>query len=154
MRQLSFRDAINEALREEMASDERVFLLGEDVGAFGGAMKVSRGLYEQFGAKRVMDTPISENAIIGGALGAALTGLRPIAEIMFFDFTAVCVDQITNQVAKVRYMLGGQVTVPLVIRTRLCASQTKRQGEMKWTQSLKRFIRLFSTVRGRQPLRL
>lgn len=117
MRELSFRDAVNEALREEMERDERVFLLGEDIGAFGGALKATRGLYEHFGARRVMDTPISESVIIGGALGAAMTGLRPVAEIMFFDFVAVCMDQIVNQVAKARYMLGGQVTVPLVIRT-------------------------------------
>lgn len=117
MRELTFRDAINEALREEMARDERVFLLGEDIGFFGGAFKVTKGLYEAFGAGRVVDTPISEAAIVGTALGAAMTGLRPVAEIMFMDFTAVAMDQIVNQTAKLRFMLGGQVTAPLVIRT-------------------------------------
>jgi pyruvate/2-oxoglutarate/acetoin dehydrogenase E1 component len=117
VRTITYREAINEALQEEMERDERVFLLGEDIGAFGGAMAVSKGLYEKFGQRRVIDMPISESAIIGSALGCALTGLRPIAEIMFIDFTCVCMDQIVNQVAKLRYMLGGQVKVPLVIRT-------------------------------------
>jgi len=117
MRTITYREAINEALEEEMERDDRVLLLGEDVGAFGGAMAVTKGLYEKFGPKRVMDMPISESAIIGSALGCALTGLRPIAEIMFIDFTCVCMDQIVNQIAKIRYMLGGQVKVPLVIRT-------------------------------------
>ncbi len=117
MRPITYREAINEALEEEMERDDRVFLLGEDVGMFGGAMAVTKGLYEKFGPKRVMDMPISESAIIGSALGCALTGLRPIAEIMFIDFTCVCMDQIVNQIAKIRYMLGGQVKVPLVIRT-------------------------------------
>jgi len=114
---VTYREAINEALREEMERDDKVFLLGEDVGAFGGAMAVTKGLYEKFGSKRIMDMPISESVIIGSALGCALTGLRPVAEIMFIDFTCVCMDQIVNQVAKIRYMLGGQVRVPLVIRT-------------------------------------
>ena len=117
VRTITYREAINEALKEEMARDERVFLLGEDIGAFGGAMAVTKGLYEKFGQRRVIDMPISESAIIGSALGCALTGLRPIAEIMFIDFTCVCMDQIVNQIAKLRYMLGGQVKVPLVIRT-------------------------------------
>jgi len=114
---MTYRQAVNLALAEEMDRDDKVFILGEDVGAFGGAMAVTKGLYERFGPERVLDTPISEAAIIGAALGAALTGYRPVAEIMFIDFTAVCMDQIVNQVAKVRYMLGGQVKVPLVIRT-------------------------------------
>ncbi|MFA5393737.1 MAG: alpha-ketoacid dehydrogenase subunit beta [Candidatus Ratteibacteria bacterium] len=114
---MTYRDAIRLALREEMAQDEKVFIIGEDVGAFGGAMAVTKGLYEKFGPGRLIDTPISESAIIGAALGAALTGLRPVAEIMFIDFTGVCMDQIVNQIAKVRYMLAGQVEVPLVIRT-------------------------------------
>jgi pyruvate/2-oxoglutarate/acetoin dehydrogenase E1 component len=100
-----------------MRRDKSVVLIGEDVGRFGGAMGASKGLFQEFGANRVIDTPISEAAIIGSALGMALTGQRPIAEVMFVDFTGVCMDQIVNQVAKVRYMLGGQVRVPLVIRT-------------------------------------
>ena len=114
---MTFREAVAKAIIEEMERDERVILLGEDVGAFGGAMAATKGVYERFGRERVIDTPISESAIIGAGLGAALTGLRPIVEIMFIDFTTVCMDQIANQVAKVRYMLGGQVKVPLVIRT-------------------------------------
>ena len=117
MSTMTYREAIRLALQEEMARDEKVFIIGEDVGAFGGAMAVTKGLYEKFGPGRLIDTPISESAIIGAALGAALTGLRPVAEIMFIDFTGVCMDQIVNQVAKVHYMLAGQVKVPLVIRT-------------------------------------
>ena len=117
MSELSYREAIILALDEELERDPNVFLLGEDVGRFGGAMACSRGLFQKHGPKRVMDAPISEAAIVGCALGAALTGLRPIAEIMFIDFTTVCMDQIVNQVAKVTYMLGGQVKVPLVLRT-------------------------------------
>jgi len=113
----TFREAIIEAMAEEMRRDERVLLIGEDVGGFGGAMGASRGLSQEFGPSRVIDTPISEAAIIGSALGMALTGQRPIAELMFIDFAGVCMDQILNQVAKVRYMLGGQVKVPMVIRT-------------------------------------
>jgi pyruvate/2-oxoglutarate/acetoin dehydrogenase E1 component len=114
---MTYREAVRLALREEMNRDGRVFIIGEDVGKFGGAMAVTKGLFDEFGAKRVVDTPISESAIIGSALGAALTGLLPVAELMFIDFTGVCMDQIVNQVAKTRYMLGGQVEVPLVIRT-------------------------------------
>ncbi len=117
MREITYRQAIIEALTEEMERDSRVFLMGEDVGLFGGAMGCSKGIFEKFGGDRCMDTPLAETAIIGGALGCALTGLRPIAEIMFVDFTGVCFDQIVNQVAKIRYMLGGQVKVPMVIRT-------------------------------------
>ena len=117
MSRMTYREAIRLALREELARDERVFVIGEDVGKFGGAMAVTKGLFDEFGGKRLVDTPISESAIVGAALGAALTGLVPVAEIMFIDFTGVCMDQIVNQVAKVRYMLGGQVEVPLVIRT-------------------------------------
>ena len=114
---ITYREAIRLALREEMTRDDKVFVIGEDVGAFGGAMAVTKGLYETFGSKRLVDTPISESAIIGAALGAALTGLKPVAEIMFIDFVGVCMDQIVNQIAKVKYMLGGQVEVPVVIRT-------------------------------------
>jgi pyruvate/2-oxoglutarate/acetoin dehydrogenase E1 component len=112
-----YREAVVDAIDEEMARDERVFLLGEDVGFFGGAFATTKGLFDKYGPKRLMDTPISETAIVGAALGCALTGLRPIAELMFIDFTGVCMDQIANQVAKARYMSGGQVTVPIVIRT-------------------------------------
>jgi pyruvate dehydrogenase E1 component beta subunit len=118
MKEITYRDALREALREEMLRDEKVFLLGEDIGRFwGGAFGVTKGLAEEFGDERVRDTPISESAIIGVAIGAAITGLRPVAEIMFGDLTALAMDQIANQAAKLRYMFGGQVNVPLVIRT-------------------------------------
>jgi acetoin:2,6-dichlorophenolindophenol oxidoreductase subunit beta len=108
--------AINEALHEEMARDESVFVIGEDVGAPGGAFGGTRGLLQAFGERRVRDTPISESAIVGLALGAAMKGLRPVVEIMFADFLPVCMDQIVNQIAKTRFMFGGQFAAPLVIR--------------------------------------
>lgn len=125
---ISFRDAINQALHEEMERDARVILLGEDVAggaggsgdpveAAGGIFGVSSGLAKKFGRERVIDTPISESAIIGAGAGAALAGLRPVAEIMFADFVGVCLDQIYNQVAKFRYMFGGKTRCPIVIRT-------------------------------------
>lgn len=117
MREITYRDALREALREEMLQDETVFVLGEDVGRYWkGAFKVTKGLAEEFGDERVRDTPISESAIIGVATGAAITGMRPIAEIMFGDLSALAMDQIANQAAKLTYMFGGQTKVPLVIR--------------------------------------
>jgi pyruvate dehydrogenase E1 component beta subunit len=118
MRNLTYREALREALREEMRKDTSVFLLGEDIGRnWGGAFKVTDGLAEEFGDERVRDTPISESAIIGAAVGAAITGMRPVAEIMFGDLTALAMDQIANQAAKIRYMFGGQTACPMVIRT-------------------------------------
>jgi len=118
MREISYRDALNEALREEMLRDKTVFLLGEDIGKYWeGAFKVTRNLAKEFGDERVRDTPISESAIIGVAAGAAITGMRPVAEIMFGDLTALAMDQIANQAAKLRYMFGGQTKVPMVVRT-------------------------------------
>ena len=114
---ITYRDALKEALREEMQRDETVFLMGEDIAEYGGAYKVTDGLHHEFGKERIRNTPISEAAIIGTALGAAITGMRPVAELMYIDFTAVGMDQIVNQVAKIRYMVGGQLDVPLVIRT-------------------------------------
>ena len=117
MRELTYRDALNEALREEMARDGDVFLLGEDIAEFGGSYKVTQGLMEEFGRERVRNTPISEQAIVGAALGAALIGMRPVAELMYIDFSGVAMDQIVNQVAKVRYMFGGKANTSLVLRT-------------------------------------
>ena len=118
MKEITVVDALNEALREEMLRDDNVIVLGEDIGKYWqGAFKVTKGLEEEFGPERVRDTPISENAIAGCAVGAAMTGLRPVAEIMFGDLVALAMDQICNQAAKLRYMSGGQVTVPLVVRT-------------------------------------
>jgi pyruvate/2-oxoglutarate/acetoin dehydrogenase E1 component len=114
---ITYRDALKEALREEMQRDETVFLMGEDIAEYGGAYKVTDGLFREFGKDRIRNTPISEAAIIGTALGAAITGMRPVAELMYIDFSAVGMDQIVNQVAKIRYMVGGQLDVPLVIRT-------------------------------------
>ena len=123
----SFREAINEALRQEMERDETVIILGEDIaggaggvdgshGSSGGMLGVTKGLFHQFGADRVIDTPISESAIVGSAAGAALSGLRPVAELMFMDFFGVCFDQIYNQAAKFRYMFGGTCRTPMVVR--------------------------------------
>ena len=117
MKTITYRDALKEALAEEMERDDAVFLMGEDIAEYGGAYKVTDGLHEEFGKDRIRNTPISEAAIIGTALGAAVTGMRPVAELMYIDFTAVGMDQIVNQVAKIRYMVGGQLDVPLVIRT-------------------------------------
>jgi 2-oxoisovalerate dehydrogenase E1 component len=115
-RNLSVAQAINEALAGEMRRDERVFLWGEDV-SLGGYFSVTEGLVDEFGAERIIDTPISENGIVGGAVGAAMTGMRPVAEILFSDFLTCCMDPLLNQAAKLRYMTGGQVCVPLVVRT-------------------------------------
>ena len=108
--------AIVDAMREEMERDEKVFLIGEDVASEGGgAYGVSLGLADAFGKRRVIDTPITESAIIGAAGGAALTGLRPVAELMFIDFLGVCLDQLMNQIAKFRYMFGGRASTPVTI---------------------------------------
>jgi len=117
MEELSYRDAVTRAIAQEMERDESVVLLGEDIAAAGGVFKTTVGLFERFGPKRVRDTPIAEQAILGAAMGAAMTGLRPIAEIMFSDFLAVCWDIVANQMAKMRYMTNGQVSLPLVTRT-------------------------------------
>lgn len=113
---LSYARAINRAMAEEMERDPSVFVMGEDVGAFGGVFGITRGLQEKFGRRRVFDTPISENFIAGGAVGAALTGLRPIAELQYADFIAVAMDEIYNKAAKWRYMHGGLFELPMVIR--------------------------------------
>ena len=114
---ITYREAVARALAQEMERDETVYFIGEDVAAAGGVFKTTSGLLEQFGPRRVRDTPISEEAIVGAAMGAAMNGLRPVAEIMFSDFLATCWDMIANQVAKTRYMTDGQVELPLVIRT-------------------------------------
>ena len=119
MREITYGDALVEALTEEMRRDERVFLMGEDVGRFGMVYWARPQLWKEFEDERVRDTPISENAIVGFALGAAITGMRPVADIMFCDLLALSMDQIVNQVAKVRYMFGGEINVPLVIHSSL-----------------------------------
>jgi pyruvate dehydrogenase E1 component beta subunit len=114
--EVTYRQAITRAIADELEHDEDVFLLGEDVGAAGGVFKATDGLHARFGGRRVLDTPISEQAIVGTAIGAAVQGLRPLAEIMFADFAGVCFDQIANQLAKYRYMTGGQVQLPVTLR--------------------------------------
>ncbi len=117
VREITYAEAIAEALRTEMRLDPRVFVMGEDVGAFGGLFGGTKWLLQEFGPERVRDTPISEAALIGAGVGAALTGMRPMVEIQFMDFTACAMDQIVNQAAKIRFMLGGKANVPMVIRT-------------------------------------
>ena len=138
MRQISYAEAIQEALREEMQRDERVFIMGEDVGLYGGAYGATRNLFNEFGEWRVIDTPISEAAIGGAAVGAAMAGLRPVAEIMYVDFSPLCMDQIANQGAKNRYMFGGKTSVPMVVRTeggagRAIAAHHSQSLESLWT---------------------
>lgn len=117
MREIEYREAIREAIIEEMDRDRKVFLIGEDIGIYGGAFKAYKGLLDKYGTDRVINTPISEAAIIGAGIGAALTGYRPIVEIMFIDFATLAMDQIANQAAKIHFMSGGSLNVPLVIRT-------------------------------------
>ena len=117
MAELTYREAVTAAMAQEMRRDENVVFLGEDVAAAGGVFKATVGLLDEFGPKRVKDTPISEQAILGAAMGAAMTGLRPVAEVMFSDFFAVCWDIVANQIAKTRYMTDGQCSFPLVVRS-------------------------------------
>src|SRR5512147_1787026 len=114
---ITYVQALNDALREEMRDDPRVFLMGEDIGHHGGIFRVTKDLIDEFGADRVRDTPISESSFVGFGIGAALAGMRPVVELLFMDFALVAADQIVNQAAKLRYMAGGTVSVPLVIRT-------------------------------------
>lgn len=117
MARLTMREAISQALWEEMERDERVFIMGEEVGVWGGTYAVTKGFYDHFGGKRVRDTPIAEAAIVGAAIGAAMTGLKPVAEIMTINFAFVAFEQIVNEMPKFHYMFGGQMTVPVVVRT-------------------------------------
>ncbi|HEX9116086.1 MAG TPA: thiamine pyrophosphate-dependent enzyme, partial [Anaerolineae bacterium] len=138
MRQIAYSQALIEAAREEMKADSRVFIMGEDVGLYGGAYGATRGLWEEFGEWRVLDTPISEATIAGAAVGAAMAGMRPIAEIMYVDFTPLAMDQLANQGAKNRYMFGGKTSVPMVLRTeggagRAIAAHHSQSLESLWT---------------------
>ena len=116
MSEITYAQAIKDAMSEEMRRDPKVFLLGEDIGAYGGAFGVTRGMLEEFGPERIRDTPISEAAITGAAVGAAMTGMRPVMEIMFSDFMSIAMDQLVNQAAKARYQFGGQAAIPMVVR--------------------------------------
>jgi pyruvate dehydrogenase E1 component beta subunit len=133
MRELSYRDALNETLRAAMRADPTMMILGEDIGRSGGIFGVTRGLVDEFGPVRIRETPVSEVAIVGAALGIAVTGVRAVAEIMHMDFTLVAMDQIANQVAKFRYMSGGRAAVPLVLRTQ-CGGY--RGGAAQHSQNL------------------
>ncbi|MBA7498145.1 2-oxoisovalerate dehydrogenase subunit beta [subsurface metagenome] len=135
-REISFSDAIREGLRSEMKRDKRVFILGEDVGAQGGAFGVTKGLWEEFGDNRVKDTPISEAAIIGASIGAACTGMRPVPEIMYADFLPITMEQIVNQMAKIRYMFGGKANMPVVVRTAFGAGMSAAAQHSQSLESL------------------
>lgn len=123
MREITYSQALNEALRICLIEDDRVVLLGEDIGCYGGIFQVTKGLQTEFGPDRVVDTPISEAGFVGASVGAALTGMRPVTEIMFIDFTTVCMDMIINQMAKMHYMFGGRGKVPMVLRINIGAGR-------------------------------
>lgn len=116
MSEITYAQAINDAISEEMRKDETVFMMGEDIGLYCGAFGVSKGMIQEFGEERIMDTPIAEQAYVGAAVGAAMTGLRPVVELMFSDFMCVCFDELVNEAAKLRFMFGGKVKVPMVMR--------------------------------------
>ena len=133
MRKITYAEAINETLKEIMRKDERIFIMGEDIGRYGGVFQVTKGLMDEFSEERVIDTPISEGGFVGAGIGAALTGMRPIVEIMFIDFATLAMDQIVNQAAKIHYMFGGKAKVPLVFRTAIGAG---RSAAAQHSQSL------------------
>src|SRR5271157_950652 len=137
MSQMMYRDALRAALHEEMKRDPRVFVIGEEVGRYGGAYAVTKGLFDEFGPQRLVDAPISEASMVGLGVGAAITGLRPVVELMYVDFVGLAMDQIANQMAKVRYMTGGQVTVPMVLRTQ---GGTGRSAGAQHSQSLESWL--------------
>ena len=124
MKEVTYRQALNEALAEELDRDPKVFLMGEDIAIYGGAYGVTLNLWQKYGDERVRDTPISESAIVGLGIGAAMTGMRPVTEIMYIDFISLCLEQLNNQAAKIRYMFGGKCTVPLTVRTEGGAGRT------------------------------
>jgi len=134
---MTYREALRSALQEEMRRDERVFVVGEEVGRYGGAYAVTKGLFEEFGARRMIDTPISEAATVGLGVGAAVTGLRPVVELMYVDFIGLAMDQIANQMAKLRYMTGGQIRVPMVLRMQ---GGTGRSAGAQHSQSLEALL--------------
>lgn len=137
MPKLTYRDALKQALNDAMREDPDIFLIGEEVGRYGGAYGVTKGLIDAFGADRVLDTPISEPAIVGTAVGAAMAGMRPVAELMYVDFLGMTMDQLCNQAAKIRYMFGGQIGVPMVLRTQ---GGTGRSAGAQHSQSLEAYV--------------
>ena len=134
---LTYREALRQALFDAMAEDEDIFVLGEEVGRYGGAYGVTRGLIDDYGPERLLDTPISEPAIVGTAVGAAMAGMRPVAELMYVDFLGMSMDQLCNQAAKIRYMFGGQIGVPMVLRTQ---GGTGRSAGAQHSQSLEAYV--------------
>ncbi|PWC48538.1 alpha-ketoacid dehydrogenase subunit beta [Azospirillum sp. TSA6c] len=137
LQELTYRDALRKALADAMTENPDVVILGEEVGRYGGAYGVTKDLIKEFGAERVIDTPISEPAIVGAAVGAAMTGLRPVAELMYVDFIGMTMDQLANQAAKIRYMFGGQIGVPMVLRTQ---GGTGRSAGAQHSQSLEAYV--------------
>jgi acetoin:2,6-dichlorophenolindophenol oxidoreductase subunit beta len=147
-RTLTYRQAVAEALAEEMRRDPNVFLMGEDVGKHGGAFAASKGLFDEFGADRIRDTPISESVIVGAGVGAALVGMRPVVEIMYMDFLSMAMDSVVNQAAKVKYMFGGHAVVPLTIRTAFGAG---RGNAAQHSQSLETWFTLIPGLKVVMP---
>lgn len=137
MAEMTYRDALRKALHDAMTEDEDVFVIGEEVGRYGGAYGVTKGLIDEFGPERLRDTPISEPAIVGTAVGAAMAGMRPVAELMYVDFIGMTMDQLCNQAAKIRYMFGGQIGVPMVLRTQ---GGTGRSAGAQHSQSLEAYV--------------
>ena len=133
----TYRDALRQALSDSMTTDPNVVLIGEEVGRYGGAYGVTKGLIDEFGPDRVIDTPISEPSIVGAAVGAAMSGLRPVAELMYVDFIGMTMDQLANQAAKIRYMFGGQIGVPMILRTQ---GGTGRSAGAQHSQSLEAYV--------------
>ena len=142
MKETTFLEAVREAIAEEMERDSNVFMIGEDIGQFGGALGQTKGLFERFGDERILDTPISEAAIVGAAVGASMLGMRPIADIMFTDFSTLAMDQIINQAAKARFMSGGKVSVPMVVKMQSGA------GRGKAAQHSQSFEAIYSHIPG------
>jgi len=133
MTETTYREALRLALQEAMREDASILVIGEDVGRYGGAYGVTKGMLEEFGESRIRDTPISEEGIVGAAVGTAMTGLRPVVELMYVDFVMLAMDQLANQAAKIRYMFGGQIGVPMVLRAQ---GGTGRSGAAQHSQSL------------------
>lgn len=148
MVEITYRDALRQALADAMEADDTIVVIGEEVGRYGGAYGVTKGLIETFGPERLIDTPISEPAIVGTAVGAAMTGLRPVAELMYVDFLGMTMDQLTNQAAKIRYMFGGQTGVPMVLRTQ---GGTGRSAGAQHSQSLEAWIMHMPGLRLAMP---
>ena len=157
MPETHYWQAVRDALREEMIRDPKVFVMGEDVGIYGGAYGATRGLFEEFGAERVRDTAISEAAIAGAAVGAAMCGYRPVAEIMYMDFMTIAMDQFCNQGAKNRYMFGGRTTVPMVLRTECgagrCIAAQHSQSLEAWFMNVPGILIVCPSSDSRTPPR-